>query len=67
MASLDNRITQLERRANPEAPSLPYKFIVLKAGEKPEEPMGYRTVIFEIIKPSTTSGDAHATQPKQQP
>lgn len=67
MASLDNRITQLEQRANPEALGMPYTFIVLKAGEKPEESMGYRTVIFEVIQPSTTPGGAHATQPKQQP
>ena len=63
MASLDNRITQLEQRANPEALGMPYAFIVLKAGEKPEVPRGTRTVIFEIIKPSTTpGGDTNATQ-----
>jgi len=64
MASLDSRIKQLEQRNNPEAPSLPYTFIVLKAGERLEKPIGPRTVIFEVIQPS---GDAHATQPKQQP
>ena len=74
MASLDNRITQLERRANPESLGTPYIMLTgtdidtVKADwEKAHNqtlPDNQPVIFFEIIKPS---GDAHAIQPKQQP